>query len=170
MVELPKNEAELQALLDAREQETAEKWKAKHDGEMASMRKKHDEELKRAKEQANMTAEELAEQKYKEQQEAKDKELNELRAYKKQGIIGSKLEKEGLPSFFKNDSRLLNAEEGDYDKVIKEIKKEYEAALPKGATHSTVVPNAQGSGNKQQDDKQAAFNAFGEALKEVVQK
>ena len=170
MVELPKNEAELQALLDAKEQETAEKWKAKHDGEMASMRKKHDEELKRAKEQANMTAEELAEQKYKEQQEAKDKELNELRAYKKQGIIGSKLEKEGLPSFFKNDSRLLNAEEGDYDKVIKEIKKEYEAALPKGATHSTVVPNAQGSGNKQQDDKQAAFNAFGEALKEVVQK
>ena len=170
MVELPKDEAELQALLDAKEQETAEKWKAKHDGEMASMRKKHDEELKRAKEQANMTAEELAEQKYKEQQEAKDKELNELRAYKKQGIIGSKLEKEGLPSFFKNDSRLLNAEEGDYDKVIKEIKKEYEAALPKGATHSTVVPNAQGSGNKQQDDKQAAFNAFGEALKEVVQK
>ena len=62
MVELPKNEAELQALLDAKEQETAEKWKAKHDGEMASMRKKHDEELKRAKEQANMTAEELAEQ------------------------------------------------------------------------------------------------------------
>lgn len=170
MVELPKNEAELQALLDAQEQEIAEKWKAKHDGEMASMRKKHDEELKRAKEQANMTAEELAEQKYKEQQEAKDKELNELRAYKKQGIIGSKLEKEGLPSFFKNDSRLLNAEEGDYDKVIKEIKKEYEAVLPKGATHSTVVPNAQGSGNKPQDDKQAAFNAFGEALKEVVQK
>ena len=170
MVELPKTEAELQALLDAREQETAEKWKAKHDGEMASMRKKHDEELKRAKEQANMTAEELAEQKYKEQQEAKDKELEDLRNFKRTTVLGSKLEKEGLPSYFKNDVRLLNAEEGDYDKVIKDIKKEYEADRPKGATHSTVVPNAQGSGNKPQDDKQAAFNAFGEALKEVVQK
>lgn len=171
MVELPKNEAELQALLDAKEQETAEKWKAKHDGEMASMRKKHDEELKKAKEQANMTAEELAEQKYKEQQEAKDKELDDLRNFKKTTVLGGKLEKEGLPSYFKNDVRLLNAEEGDYDKVIKDIKKEYEADRPKGATHSTVVQNAQGSkGGQPQDNKQAAFDAFGEALKEVVQK
>ena len=66
--------------------------------------------------------------------------------------------------------RLLNAEEGDYDKVIKDIKKEYEADRPKGATHSTVVQNAQGSGDKAKDNKQAAFDAFGEALKEVVQK
>ena len=118
-----------------------------------------------------MTAEELAEQKYKEQQEAKDKELDDLRNFKKTTVLGGKLEKEGLPSYFKNDVRLLNAEEGDYDKVIKDIKKEYEADRPKGATHSTVVQNAQGSkGGQSQDNKQAAFDAFGEALKEVVQK
>ena len=78
---------------------------------MASMRKKHDEELKKAKEQANMTAEELAEQKYKEQQEAKDKELDDLRNFKKTTVLGGKLEKEG-------------AEVVEYDKVIKDIKKE----------------------------------------------
>ena len=172
MVELPKTEAELQALLEAREKEVTDTLTAKHNSDMASMRKKHDDEIKKAKEQANMSAEQLAEQKYKEQQEEKDRELNELRAYKKQGIISSKLEKEGLPSFFKNDARLLNAEEGDYDKVIKDIKKEYDATLPKGATHSTVVPTAAqtpqgGTGDAVRD---AAIQAGADALAQALGK
>lgn len=166
MVELPKTEEELQTLLAAREKEVTDNLTAKHNGDMAAMRKKHDDELAKAKQQANMTAEQIAEQKIKEQQEHDANELAELRAYKKQSILGEKLAKEGLPSFFKNDTRLLNAEEGDYDKVIKDIKKEYESVLPKGANRSTVVPNAQGE--KPADKKQEAYNAFGEALKEIV--
>ena len=166
MVELPKTEEELQTLLAAREKEVTDNLTAKHNGDMAAMRKKHDDELAKAKQQANMTAEQIAEQKIKEQQEHDANELAELRAYKKQSILGEKLAKEGLPSFFKNDTRLLNAEEGDYDKVIKDIKKEYESVLPKGANRSTVVPNAQGE--KPTDKKQEAYNAFGEALKEIV--
>lgn len=169
MVELPKSEAELQALLDAREQEVTEKMKSKHDGEMASMRKKYDDDIKKAKEQANMSAEQLAEQKYKEQQEKDANELAELRAYKKQNVIGEKLAKENLPSYFKNDARLLNAEEGDYDKVIKDIKKDYEANLPKGATHSTVVPTQSQRVTQQGGDaKGEAYEKMGSALQELI--
>lgn len=166
MAELPKTEQELQDLIDAKVNEAVDKLNAKHNGEMATMRQKHDAELKKAKEQANLSAEEIAQQKIKEQQEADQKELAELRAYKKSGEISKRLAKEGLPDFFKNDTRLLNAEDGDLDKVVKDIKKEYDSYLPKGATHSTVVPNAQNQ--PPVDKKQEAYNKMGEALKELT--
>ena len=166
MVELPKTEQELNDLIAQKVQEKETEMTAKHNSEMANQRKKFDDELKKAKEQAGKTAEELAQEKIKEQQEADQKELNELRAYKKSGEISKRLAKEGLPDFLKNDTRLLNAEDGDLDKVIKDVKKDFEAYQPKGATHSTVVPNAQGQ--QQVDKKQEAYNAMGEALKEIV--
>ena len=170
MVELPKTEAELQALLDAKANEVTDSLKAQHNNEMANLRKKHEGELAKAKEQANMTAEQIAEQKYKEQQEADQKELVELRAYKKQGELTQRLAKENLPEFFKNDTRLLNADVGDYDKVIKEIKKEYEAVLPKGATHSTVVQTSTQNGKPQSTPQDVAFEKMGEAIAEALGK
>ena len=166
MVELPKTEQELNDLIDQRVNEATEKLVTKHNGDMANLRKKYDDDLKKAKEQAGKTAEELAEERVREQNEAKDKELAELRAYKKTGELSKKLAKEGLPDFFKNDTRLLNAEDGDIDKVIKDIKKEYGDALPKGANHSTVVPNAQNQ--PPVDKKQDAYNKMGQALKEIT--
>ena len=166
MVELPKTEQELNDLIAQKVQEKTDELTAKHNGEMASQRKKFDDDLKKAKEQAGKTAEELAQEKIKEQQEADQKELNELRAYKKSGEISKRLAKEGLPDFFKNDTRLLNAEDGDLDKVVKDIKKENDSYQPKGATHSTVVPNAQNQ--KPVDKKQEAYNKMGEALKELT--
>ena len=168
MTELPKTEAELQALLEAKEQEVTENLTAKHNGEMASIRKKHEAELTKAKEQANMSAQELAEQKVREQQEHDAQELAELRQFKKNSVLTEKLKREGLPEFFKNDTRLLNAEDGDVDKVIKDIKKEFDAYQPKGATHSTVVPTQNQTVNKQQDDKGAAFEKMGDAIKELI--
>ena len=83
-------------------------------------------------------------------------------------MLSEKLKKEGLPDFFKNDTRLLNAEDGNLDKVIKDIKKEYEQYQPKGATHSTVVQTQSQNVNKQQDDKSAAFEKMGDAIKELI--
>ncbi|MBO7715448.1 MAG: hypothetical protein J6S85_17940 [Methanobrevibacter sp.] len=168
MTELPKTEAELQALLDAKAQEVTDNLTAKHNGEMATMRKKHESDLAKAKEQANMSAQELAEQKVREQQEHDAQELAELRQFKKSSVLTEKLKKEGLPDFFKNDSRLLNADDGNVDKVIKDIKKEFEAYQPRGATHSTVVPTQSQNVNRQQDDKGAAFEKMGDALKELI--
>ena len=174
MEELPKTEQELNDLIDAKVNEALEKANTKHNGEMASLRKKHDDEIKRVKEQANLSAEEIAQQRIKEENDAKDKELSELRAYKKASLLTEKLAKEGLPNFFKNDTRLLNAEDGDIDKVIKDIKKEYEANLPKGATHSTVVQQATGGAQQKEksDDngRGAAFEAMGKALENAIGK
>ena len=168
MTELPKTEAELQALLDAKEQEVTDNLTAKHNGEMASIRKKHETELTKAKEQANMSAQELAEQKVREQQEHDAQELAELRQFKKNSVLSEKLKKEGLPEFFKNDTRLLNAEDGNIDKVIKDIKKEFDAYQPKGATHSTVVQTQTQAVNNASDEKGQAFEKMGDAIKELI--
>lgn len=168
-MELPKTETELQELIDAKISEAVDTLTAKHNSDMANMRKKHESELAKAKEQANMSAEELAKRKMEEQQKANEEELAELRTYKKQSIISTKLSEAKLPQYFKNDSRLLNAEEGDYDKVIKNISKEYAESLPKGATHSTITQTQSGkpqpSGG---DEKSVAFEQMGSFLKEVV--
>lgn len=172
MTELPKTEQELNDLIAAKVQEKADELTAKHNGEMATQRKKYDDDLKKAKEQAGKTAEEIAQEKIKEQQEHDAQELAELRTFKKNTVLSEKLKKEGLPDFFKNDTRLLNAEEGNVDKVIKDIKKEYEQYQPKGATHSTVVQTNTTSGNTQASDKEQAkeqaYEKMGDAIKELI--
>ena len=168
MTELPKTEQELNDLIAAKVQEATAEQEAKHNGQMATLRKKYDDDLKKAKEQAGKTAEEIAQEKIKEQQEHDAQELTELRQFKKNTVLSEKLKKEGLPDFFKNDTRLLNAEDGNLDKVIKDIKKEYEQYQPKGATHSTVVQTQSQNVNKQQDDKGVAFEKMGDALKELI--
>lgn len=169
MTDLPKTDAELQALLDAKAQEVTDNLTAQHNGAMANMRKKYESDLAKAKEQANKSAEEIAAEKVREQQEHDAQELAELRQFKKNSVLTEKLKKEGLPEFFKNDTRLLNADDGNLDKVIKDIKKEFEQYQPKGATHSTVVPTQnqqilKGAG----DEKSAAFEKMGDALKELI--
>lgn len=168
MTELPKTEQELNDLIAAKVQEATAEQEAKHNGQMATLRKKYDDDLKKAKEQAGKTAEEIAQEKIKEQQEHDAQELTELRQFKKNTVLSEKLKKEGLPDFFKNDTRLLNAEDGNLDKVIKDIKKEYEQYQPKGATHSTVVQTQSQNVNQQQDDKSAAFEKMGDAIKELI--
>lgn len=139
MVELPKNEAELQAYVDSQVEAKRTEWETKKNEDFARQRAKHDEEIKKLRADMGKSAEQLAEERIKEQQEKDANELAELRSFKKTTILGEKLAKEGLPSYFKNDNRLLTAEEGDLDKVIKDIKKEYEATLPKGNTTSSVI-------------------------------
>lgn len=168
MTELPKTEQELNDLIAAKVQEATAEQEAKHNGQMATLRKKYDDDLKKAKEQAGKTAEEIAQEKIKEQQEHDAQELTELRQFKKNTVLSEKLKKECLPDFFKNDTRLLNAEDGNLDKVIKDIKKEYEQYQPKGATHSTVVQTQSQNVNKQQDDKSAAYEKMGDAIKELI--
>ena len=169
MVELPKTEEELTSLIKSKIEEATKELVSKHNGEMASLRTKHDADLKKAKEQANLTAEEIAAQKIKEQQEADQKELTELREYKKGRTIEDRLAKENLPNHFKYDTRLLNASDDDFDKVVKDVKKEYEATLPRGNQTSTVVRT---SGTQQPSATPAdtANEAFAQVLGSIVGK
>lgn len=167
MLDLPKTEQELNDLIEAKVKEKTDALNAQHDGAMASIRKKHADELAKVKEQAGISAEQLAQEKIKEQQEADARELAELRAYKKTNELSSKLAKEGLPDYFKHDQRLINADETSVDSVLKSVKKEYEATLPKGATTSTVVKTG-GANQPQADTKAETYARTGEALKEAL--
>ena len=169
MVELPKTEQELQELIDKAVSAKVEELTAKHNNDMAGVRKSYEDKIKKAQDQANMSVEEKAQQLAKEKEEATQQELTELRAYKKSSLLKERLVKENLPVYFANDNRLLSAEDGDLDKAIKTVKSEYEASLPKGNTHSSVV---QVTGNTNQpngnESKDKAYASMGGVLKNVL--
>lgn len=150
-----------QAELDAKVQEAvAEATKdldAKHNKAMYELRQEN-KNLKNA----SKSQEEIA----REQDEATQKELNELRSYKKGVELEKRLAKEGLPSHYRYDVRLLNASEDDFDKVLKGIKKEYDDLQPKGNQHSSVI-NTSGQ-TPQLSEKDKANAEFGQALKTLV--
>lgn len=169
MVELPKTETELQGLIDEAVNNATSALKAEYDGKFAAQRKKHDDEIAKIKADAGKSAEELAQERIKEQQEKDANELAELRSFKKNTIISERLAKEGLPSYFKNDNRLLTAENGDLDKVIKDIKKDYEANLTKGNTHSSVIQQGGSvSPTTAKTDEQIANEKMGELLNNIL--
>ena len=152
---------ELQTKIDEAISVATQDLVKKHNTEMYNARK----EIKELK-NANLSQEEIEQKVREEQDESLRNELAELRSFKKQSVLADKLAKEGLPAYFKNDYRLLNAEEGDLDKAIKVVKKEYEDSLPKGSQHSTIVnTNVK---QPQTSDKDKANAEFGQALKELV--
>ena len=138
-MDLPKTEQELQEMINTAVSAKVDELTSKHNGEMATLRKKHDAELQKIKQESSMSAEEIANKKAEELAQANAQELADLRAFKRETLIKDKVQGAGLPSYFVHDNRLLSAEEGDLDKVIKVVKTEYEGTLPKGNTHSTVV-------------------------------
>ena len=159
-------EAELNAKIDEAVAQKTKELESKHNGEMANMRK----ELKNAKD-ANLSADERIAKEKKEYEESVNQELTELRAYKKGKVIEERLTKEGLPSYFKNDARLLNASDEEFDKAVKTVKQEYEATLPKGNQTSTVVRTA--TGVKPTDnggEKEQAYAEFADTLEQLIGK
>ena len=133
----------------------------KHNDEMAQYRVKakndQDQAVQKAIAEANLTAEQKAQKELEEQRKADQEELAQLRLEKKVNDRSKKLVEKGLPDFFKNDSRLLTAEDDKVDEVIDTIEKEYKSVLPKGATVSTNV----GGGTPNQQDKFAQFRKEG---------
>lgn len=156
-------EAEFNAKVEEAVASATKDLVSKHNTEMYNARK----EIKDLK-NANLSQEERTKKELEEKEIALGKELEDLRAFKKTSILTERLAKENLPSYFKNDNRLLNAEDGDIDKVIKDIKKEYEASLPKGNTHSTVVQTSGNTPSVSDSDKAKA--EFGVALKQLLGK
>lgn len=153
-------EAEFNAKIEEAVNSATEKLVSKHNGEMATARK----EIKALKDASKSQDEIKAEQ-----DAALVEELNDLRAFKKGKVLEDRLAKEGMPSYFKNDSRLLNAKDEDFDKILKGVKNEYEATLPKGNQHSTVVKTGgKGATIGKTDDKQEVYGEFAESLKTLV--
>lgn len=153
-------EAELTARVEEAVQTATKELEAKHNKAMYDLR----QENKQLKD-ATKSQEDLK----REQDEAVLNELNELRAYKRSSQISERLAKENLPSYFKNDARLLNANDDDLDKAIKDVKKDYEASLPKGNQVSSVVKTNTLDGKPNSGSQQeVAFEAFAETLGQIV--
>lgn len=170
MVELPKNEAELQALIDEKVKEATKNTitKEQHDKEFSNQRKSYEDKIKGLEEKLGVSAEEKAKELAAQKEKEVAEELTRLRAFEKTTILKEKLTKEGLPTFLSNDSRLINANESDLDKTIKTVKEEWNANLPKGNTHSTVVQvNTNPNGGAKEDDK--GVGEFAEVLKGLSQ-
>lgn len=85
-------------------------------------REKFEKQLAKAK----LSAEEQVKVEQEEKWNAIQAELTTLKTEKKQFTIKNHLTETGLPPFFANDSRLVNAEIADIPSVVKAIKKEYE--------------------------------------------
>ena len=155
-------EEELQAKIDEAVKksvaETTEKLEKSHNEAMAQQRIKAKEEkesaIKKAVEEANLSAEEKAKKEMEEQRKAEQEELAQLRLEKKVNDRAKKLAEAELPDFFKNDSRLLNADDEQVDEVIKTIKEEYKKVLPNGAVVSTNVVSTTPSGQTQKTKEQ----------------
>lgn len=166
MAEQPKENVDFETLLAEKLAEQEKSFEAKHNAEMMKVRKDYEGKIADLKKQNELGKEEYARQKLEEQQQLDQQELQDLRGFKKQVILQQRLAKEGLPSYFKNDNRLLSAEEGNYDKVIKDIKKEYEETLPKGNQYSSVVNTSTGVSPSASDKD--GLNAFGNILENMV--
>lgn len=150
-IEKAKQEAVAKALA-----EKEVELKKQHDSEMAQMRikAKSDQEIavKKAKDEATLSAEELARKELEEKTQEQANEIAELRAYKKQGELTKKLVDNNLPTFFVNDSRLLNSTNENVDDVIKTIKEEYKKSLPNNG--ATITTNVIGSGSDNKEDNE----------------
>jgi len=155
-------EEELQKKIDEAVKKATEETSAKlekaHNESMAQQRIKAKEEqekaVAKAVAEANLSAEEKAKKEIEEQRKAEQEELAQLRLEKKVNDRAKKLAEAELPDFFKNDSRLLNAEDEQVDEVIKTIKEEYSKVLPKGATISTNVVTGTQTGQTQKSKEQ----------------
>ena len=100
-------------------------------------REKYEKQLAKAK----MTAEEALKTEQDEKWTAINTELNTLKTEKKQFMVKEHLAKSELPSFFQNDTRLVNAEPDQIETVVKALKKEYSEYM-KETTKSAVVGTA----------------------------
>lgn len=159
---LQMTEEELQKKIDEAVKKATDEVTAKlvkeHNENMAQQRIKAKEEqekaVKKAVDEANLSAEDKAKRELEEQRKADQEELAQLRLEKKVNDRAKKLAEAELPDFFKNDSRLLNAEDEQVDEVIKTIKEEFNKALPKGATVSTNVVTDTPSGQTKKTKEQ----------------
>lgn len=168
MVELPKTDAELKAYVDEAVKQAKASFQSEYDEKFYKARKEYESKLDDLKKQQELGKEEYAKQKLAEQQKLDQAELEDLRKFKKSAELGERLAKEGLPSYFKNDVRLLNATNDDIDSVVKSVKSEYEATLPKGNQYSSVVQT--NTGNTPVANDKDGLVAMGKALEKALRK
>ena len=127
----------------AKEKEWSDKFQSEVNKTSAALRKKAEEDLKKA----TMTEAERLASEAKEEKERLTRELGELKAEKSLNAKKSALNEAKLPSFYANDLRLVNAKDEEVKEVLKTLSKEYNEFLTSiGKTQNQSTTPSVGTG------------------------
>ena len=142
-------EKTLQEQIDEAVAKTNAEWEAKFQAKVNEIAKSTRERYAKEAEREKMTAEEKVKADYEDKITTLTEELGKKTKEIKDRKINEAILSNELPSYYKNDIRLLNADDENFDKVIKDIKAEhndYLKALLQQNVKSTS-PNIQKDSN-----------------------
>lgn len=142
-------EKTLQEQIDEAVAKTNAEWEAKFQAKVNEIAKSTRERYAKEAEREKMTAEEKVKADYEDKITTLTEELGKKTKEIKDRKINEAILSNELPSYYKNDIRLINADDENFDKVIKDIKAEhndYLKALLQQNVKSTS-PNIQKDSN-----------------------
>ena len=118
-------EKTLQEQIDEAVAKTNAEWEAKFQAKVNEIAKSTRERYAKEAEREKMTAEEKVKADYEDKITTLTEELGKKTKEIKDRKINEAILSNELPSYYKNDIRLLNADDENFDKVIKDIKSEH---------------------------------------------
>lgn len=118
-------EKTLQEQIDEAVAKTNAEWEAKFQAKVNEIAKSTRERYAKEAEREKMTAEEKVKADYEDKITNLTEELGKKNKEIKDRKINEAILSNELPSYYKNDIRLLNADDENFDKVIKDIKSEH---------------------------------------------
>lgn len=151
----PKQELSVEEQIALAVEKTNAEWEAKFNAKVNEIAKSTRERYAKEAEKEKMSAEERAKVEYEERINTLTEELNAHKTEIKTRKINEAILQNELPQYYKNDVRLINADDTNFDKVIKSIKSEHneylKSVLNKGV--KSTAPDSSGtqtSGNSTQ--------------------
>ena len=118
-------EKTLQEQIDEAVAKTNAEWEAKFQAKVNEIAKSTRERYAKEAEREKMTAEEKVKADYEDKITTLTEELGKKTKEIKDRKINEAILSNELPSYYKNDIRLINADDDNFDKVIKDIKAEH---------------------------------------------
>ena len=118
-------EKTLQEQIDEAVAKTNAEWEAKFQAKVNEIAKSTRERYAKEAEREKMTAEEKVKADYEDKITSLTEELGKKTKEIKDRKINEAILSNELPSYYKNDIRLINADDENFDKVIKDIKAEH---------------------------------------------
>ena len=118
-------EKTLQEQIDEAVAKTNAEWEAKFQAKVNEIAKSTRERYAKEAEREKMTAEEKVKADYEDKITNLTEELGKKNKEIKDRKINEAILSNELPSYYKNDIRLINADDENFDKVIKDIKAEH---------------------------------------------
>ena len=147
----PKQELSVEEQIALAVEKTNAEWEAKFNAKVNEIAKSTRERYAKEAEKEKMSAEERAKFEYEEKINSLTEELNAHKTEIKTRKINEAILQNELPQYYKNDVRLINADDTNFDKVIKSIKSEHNEYL-KSVLNRGVKSTAPDSSGTQTSD------------------